>query len=274
MDEHGKFNIDNPPEIVNRFIKLCEAFQKHATKSANGLGNHELYFNSMNSLEVWGNEETPSYKIKGVGQVHRGLSGPAFEINEFLLTGLEKRFGLTDNPLLTDVNQSVFTQLQVNLERNDIAENKDKGQIICSVKTNALIAQQFMRNKRIMPETGMTAINVSYDRESNSIDFKGDVSNYSDPIQFRESLLASIVDNKLSIFRDINVSIEAVILNKIFRTPLPILIEEYPDGEMKLIHDKDGFAHVASKDDYVYSISKQLNNLHELTREKDHEMNY
>lgn len=86
---HGRFDPNNPPEIVTRFLSFCEQFRERSIKSKEGIGNHDLYFTSQYSLEVWGSEDEPSYKVKGMGQVHRGLAGYLWEIDPDLLTVAE-----------------------------------------------------------------------------------------------------------------------------------------------------------------------------------------
>jgi hypothetical protein len=197
---NGQYRLDNPPELVQRFTKICDEFKKMTNKSKEGIANHDLYFNILNSLEVWGDDNLPSYSIKGVGQVNRGLAGPLFEIDPIKLSRLEKQFGLNGNPSKESLTKHVFSQLYINLAMNNSIESSDNKFYQNSLKMSKIKAKEFVEYLRIAPGLSPANVSAKYNPETKSLEVKSRVEYFKDINEFRSHLSNHILNNNLSVF--------------------------------------------------------------------------
>lgn len=280
---NGNYNLDNPPEIVSRFTALCDLFKKLTNKSPNGIANHDLYFNMLNSLEVWGDNDLPSYSIKGVGQVNRGLAGPIFEIDAIKLSRLEKQFGLNGNPLKEPLTKHVFSQLYVNVAMNKSIESSDKKFYQINLKMNENTAKEFVEYLRIAPGLSPDKVGAKYNPETQSLEVKSRSEYFKDINEFKSHLSDYILNNNLSVFDISDKKIPAFIKNTLLKINwMGHEMDEFMQRENKIqidinvdsglvdIGDIETLYFSVNNDHPIIEISKNMNELNERNQSKEY----
>jgi len=97
---------------------------------------------------------------------------------------------------VSDIRKQLFTQLQVNLVKNNINKNADGFEVKFSF--NKTLANEFFNDNCTEPNCYIEPVKVSYDKETNKMTFKGKLDDFSSAKDFNKYLTTTIKDNELS----------------------------------------------------------------------------